>query len=140
MAQQIPIVDYLVLDDPPHLEVNVCVACGARFFDRRNGCGHCGGRELERRTVPSTGIVRTFTIVHRAAPGTPTPYVSSVVELDDGTRVKANLLGIEPDPTAVQLGMKVELMTFVAGTDDDGTEAIAFGFAPVEGGEERSDG
>jgi hypothetical protein len=31
----------------------------------------------------------------------------------------------------VQLGMPVKLTTFVAGTDDDGTEAVAFGFEPA---------
>ncbi|MCX7619733.1 MAG: OB-fold domain-containing protein [Acidimicrobiales bacterium] len=139
MAKQVPIVDYLVLGDPPRLEVSTCTACGAGFFDRRIRCGRCGGRDFERRVVPATGIVRTFTIVHRAAPGTPTPYVSAVVELDDGTRVKANLLGVEPDPKAITLGMKVELATFVAETDDEGTEAVAFGFRPLNGGKGFSD-
>ena len=45
--------------------------------------------------------------------------------------MKTNLVDIEPDPEQVKLGMKVKLKTFVAGTDDDGTEAVAFGFAPV---------
>jgi uncharacterized protein len=53
------------------------------------------------------------------------------VELDGGGAVKANVLNIDPDPDHVKLGMKVKLSTFVAGTDDDGTEAIAFGFEPV---------
>jgi len=43
-------------------------------------------------------------------------------------QVKANILGTEPDPGHVRLGMAVRLATFVAGTDDDGTEAIAFGY------------
>jgi uncharacterized OB-fold protein len=140
MAQQVPIVDYLVLGERPHLEVNVCTACGARFFDRRNACGCCGAREFERNATADSGTVRTFTIVHRAAPGTPVPYVSSVVELDDGTRVKANLVGVDPDPSEIELGMRVKLVTFVAGTDDDGTEAIAFGFTPLNGAKGASDG
>ena len=37
----------------------------------------------------------------------------------------------EPDPDHVSLGMKVRLTTFVAGTDDEGTEAVVFGFEPV---------
>jgi hypothetical protein len=45
--------------------------------------------------------------------------------------VKANLANVDPDPEHVTLGMKVRLTTFVAGTDDDGTEAIAFAFEPV---------
>jgi uncharacterized OB-fold protein len=82
--------------------------------------------------VADTGTVRTFTIVHRAAPGVPTPYVSVVVDLDGGGVVKANLVNCEPDPAVVRFGMPVRLTTYVAGVDDDGTEAIAFAYEPAE--------
>ena len=36
MADQIPLVDYLMLGDEPHLVANECTGCGARYFDRRN--------------------------------------------------------------------------------------------------------
>ena len=49
MANQIPIVDYLVLDDgDPHLEANECTKCGALFWDRRNACGRCANREFTK--------------------------------------------------------------------------------------------
>jgi uncharacterized OB-fold protein len=75
--------------------------------------------------------VRAFTIVHRAAPGVPAPFVSAVVDLEGGGVVKANLIGVEPDPDQIKLGMPVRLATFVAGTDDEGTEAVAFGYERV---------
>ena len=131
MAQQIPMVDYLVLDGEPHLAANECKECGALFFDRRNGCAHCGGAEFGRRDLATTGVVRSFAIIHQAAPGVPVPYISSVVDLDGGGSVKANVLNVAPEPDNLSLGMKVQFTTFVAGTDDDGTEAIAFGFEPV---------
>jgi uncharacterized OB-fold protein len=81
--------------------------------------------------VADTGTVRTFTIVHRAAPGVPTPYVSIVVDLDGGGVVKANLLNVDPSPDAVRVGMKVRLTTYVAGVDDEGTEAVAFAYEPA---------
>jgi uncharacterized OB-fold protein len=133
MGKQIPMVGYLVLDDgEPHLLSHQCAVCGALYFDRRNACAKCGGREFGTRRLGTDGVVRTFTIVHRAAPNVPTPYVSAVVDLDGGGSVKTNLVGVDPTPEAVQLGMRVHMTTFVAGTDDDGTEAVAFGF-------ERSD-
>jgi uncharacterized OB-fold protein len=76
-------------------------------------------------------VVRAFSIIHQAAPGVPVPYVSSVIDLDGGGAVKANVMNTEPDPEHVSLGMKVQLVTFPVGTDDDGTEAIAFGFEPA---------
>jgi uncharacterized OB-fold protein len=132
MGNQIPIVDYLVLGDgEPHLEANECTKCGALFFDRRNACAHCANREFTKKTLGTTGVVRSFAIVHQAAPGVPVPYVSSVVDLDGGGDVKANVVNVDPDPEHVKLGMKVRLTTFVAGTDDEGTEAVVFGFEPV---------
>ena len=132
-TKQIPMVEYLVLDDgDPHLLANRCTSCGARYFDRRNGCGHCGGTEFERAAAATEGIVRSFTIVHRAAPTVPTPFVSVVVDLADGTVSQANLVGVDVDPANVKLGMPVRLTTFVAGTDGEGTEAVAFGYTPKE--------
>jgi uncharacterized OB-fold protein len=128
---QIPMVDYLVLDEhQPTLVAQCCTACEALYFDRRNGCARCGGVSFKPRTLQPTGFVRTFTIVHRAAPKVPAPYISAVIELDGGGVIKANIVGVECVPEAVPLGGRVRLTTFVAGVDDDGTEAVAFGFAP----------
>lgn len=132
MSKQIPIVDYLVLDgDEPHLVANRSLASGALYFDRRNADAKTGEPGFEPQVLANEGAVRTFTIVHRAAPGVPTPYVSCIVDLDGGGVVKANLLNIEPEPDRVEAGMRVRMITFPVGTDDDGTEAIAFGYEPV---------
>jgi uncharacterized OB-fold protein len=131
VANQIPMVDYLVLGDDPHLVANECSGCGATYFDRRNACAACGGREFERRALGSRGTVRAFTIVQRAAKGVPAPYVSAVVDLDGGGRVKSNIVNVEPTPDKVSLGMDVQLTTYVTATDDDGNEAVAFGYEPA---------
>ncbi|MGQ0825482.1 MAG: Zn-ribbon domain-containing OB-fold protein [Actinomycetota bacterium] len=131
MGKQIPIVDYLALDDgAPHLVAWEAIDSGALYFDRRNADAKSGGIEFRRRKLASNGVVRSFTIVHRGVPGVPTPYVSALVDLEGGGSVKANLMKVAPDPEHVKLGMPVRLTTFVAGTDDDGTEAIAFAFEP----------
>jgi uncharacterized OB-fold protein len=132
MGTTVPIVDYLVLDDgEPHLVANVCETCGARYFDRRNACAKCGGRSFAKQRLGNTGVIRSFTIVHRAAPGVPAPFVSAVIDLDGGGMVKADVVGIDPSPDQVALGQAVRLTTYVAGTDSSGTEAVAFGFEKV---------
>ena len=98
MAEQIPLVDYLVLDDgEPHLVAQECTNCGARFFDRRNACAGCFATEFKAVPVATEGTVRAFTIVTFAAPGIPVPFVASVVDCD-GTQVRTNLVNVEPDP------------------------------------------
>ena len=131
MSNQIPLVDYLVLGDEPHLVANECTSCGARFFDRRNACASVQRHRVPQgRRAPPSGEVRAFTIVAFAAPGVPVPFVAAVVDCD-GTSVRGNVVNVEPDPEHVTLGMKVRLATYSIGTDDAGTEAIGFGFEPV---------
>ncbi|HUY22790.1 MAG TPA: OB-fold domain-containing protein [Acidimicrobiales bacterium] len=130
-GRRIPVVDYLVLEGDPHLEAKACTNCGALFFDRRNACARCGKVGFERKALATTGILRSFTIVHRAAPNVPVPYVSSVVELEGGGVVKANIVDAGADPEKFDLGMRVKLTTFPCGTDAEGTEAVAFGFTPA---------
>jgi uncharacterized OB-fold protein len=117
MPRQVPYVGYLSIGDDPHLTASQCRSCGALFFDRRNACANCG--------------VRAFTIVHRATPDVKVPYVSGIVDLDGGGMVKANIVGIDPEPGNVALGMKVKLTTFPIGTDCEGTEAVSFGYEPA---------
>ncbi|MBM3693960.1 MAG: hypothetical protein FJW77_11825 [Actinobacteria bacterium] len=130
MPAQIPLVDYLVLGDRPHLVAHECRACGARYFDRRNACASCGGTDFGTAEIATEGTLRTFTIVTFAAPGIPTPYVAGVVDCA-GTSVRANIVNVEPTPEAVRLGMPVRLAAFPIGADSEGTEAIGFGFEPA---------
>lgn len=129
-AARIPLVGYLRLAPEPHLVANECAACGARFFDRRNACGACGGGDFSPARVAGTGHLRSYSIVHRADPGVRVPFVSAIVEAADGTTVRANLVGVPPEPENVSLGMPVRLVTYPVGTDSEGTECVAFGFEP----------
>ena len=129
MPQQIPAVDYLVLSDPPHLQAWVCSGCGASYFDRRNACASCFADAFERRPLATEGVVRAFTRVER---GAKEPFTSVVVDLTGGGTVKANLRGVD-EPASITPDFKVRLCTFVVGVDDDGVEAVAFGFEPVGG-------
>lgn len=130
VAAQVPVVDYLVIDaGPPHLMGRRCDGCGAVYLERRNACAACGGRTFSPAPLPDTGRIESFTIVHRGAPKHIGPFVSVLVRLDDGTFVKANLVGVAPDPDAIDFAVPVRMVTYAAGTDDDGTEAVAYGFA-----------
>jgi len=125
----IPLVEYLVLGDDPHLEAKECTTCGARYLDRRNACAACGGLSFVEVPLPTEGELRAFTIVSMAAPGVPVPFVAGIVDCG-GTTVPGNVINVEPDPVHVQLGMKLKLSTYSMGADSEGTEAIAFGFEP----------
>lgn len=130
MSATVPLVDYLVLGDDPHLVAHQCTECGARFFDRRNACAACGAVTFEDARIAQTGVLKTFTIVNFAMPGVPVPFIAGVVDCD-GTSVRANVINVECHPDKVSTGMKLRLATYSIGSDGDGVEAIGFGFEPV---------
>jgi uncharacterized OB-fold protein len=130
MTNQVPLVDYLALGNEPHLVAHECTSCGARYFGRRNACASCFAGEFRDVDVATDGTVRAFSIVSMAAPGISVPFVSAIVDCN-GTSVKGNIINTEPDPEHVKLGMKVRLATYPMGKDEDGTEAVAFGFEPA---------
>lgn len=126
---RIPFVDYLELEPTPHLVAHECSACGARYFDHRIACANCEATEFRKVDIPTEGEVRAFTIVSLAAPGIPVPFVAAVVDCG-GTSVKGNIINTPPDPDHVKVGMKVRLATESVGVDDDGVEAVNYGFEP----------
>ncbi|TQM11251.1 putative OB-fold protein [Pseudonocardia kunmingensis] len=127
---RVPLVDYLVLGDEPHLVAQECTTCGARYFDRRSACASCGLQEFHAVDIPTTGTLRSFTIVHSAAAGVQVPFVAGIVDCD-GTSVKGNVVNTPPDPEHVNLGMPVRLTTMSIGVDAAGVEAVGYGFEPA---------
>ena len=130
MTRRVPLVDYLELDPSPHLVAQECCSCGARYFGRRNGCAACFGTDFRAVDVATEGELVTFTIVSFAAKGIDVPFVAGVVDCG-GTSVRTNVINVEAAPENITLGMKVRLATYVVGTDDEGTEAVGYGFEPV---------
>ena len=58
------------------------------------------------------------------------PFVAAIIDCE-GTSVRGNIINTDPTPDKITLGMKVQLVTTSLGSDDDGVEAIGFGFEPA---------
>ncbi len=130
----LPIVSFLKIPPKgdPYLEGVLCGKCRAVFLGERSACASCGAREgLGAKRLANTGKLYVYTIVHRSFPGVAVPYVSAIVDLDGGGTVKGNLVGIEPDPDKIQMGMPVEVIYQVAPTKDrEGNEYLTYYFKP----------
>jgi uncharacterized protein len=129
---KIPIVNYLVLDDgEPHLVAQECQNCGALVYAKPFQCGKCfTPGPFEPKKLGTTGSVRAFTVVKRGAMGG--GFISAIVDLDGGGNAKANLVnGDLENFENNKLGAPVKLVTYTVDTDDEGNEAVAFGFETV---------
>ncbi len=136
-AHPLAAVPYLSVpeDGEPHLFGSKCQECGAVFLGERSVCANCMARDkMDRIQLANQGELYVYSIVHRSFPGIPTPYVSAVVDLDGGGTVKGNLINIEPDPSKIEMGMRVEVVYDKAPIkDQEGNEYLIYAFQPAGG-------
>lgn len=90
-----------------------CEACSATYFYPRDICPRCFSRRTTWWQSSGQGTLYSFAIVHR--PPTPdwndeVPYVVAMVELEGGARIPTNLVNVEPDPSAIRVGMAVRVV------------------------------
>lgn len=90
------------------LTVQECASCGHVQFYPRIVCTECASAELNELVCTGRGEVYTYTINHRAPHAyfkAQTPYVVAMVELEEGVRLMANIVG--PSARDVQIGAPV---------------------------------
>ncbi len=131
----LPAVDFLKIPDDgePYLEGHKCQACGAIFLGVRNVCSKCGTRDqIEPMKLANKGSLYAYSIVHRSFPGIEVPYISAIVDLDDGASVKGNLINVDPDPDKIEFGMPIEVVygDALGRKDRDGNSYLSYFFQP----------
>jgi len=138
MSAPLPAVPYLKIPDngDPYLEGHKCGECGATYLGERDVCSKCGARDqMSAVTLPTSGKLYSYSIVHRSFPGIEVPYISAIVDLDDGTAIKGNLINVDPDPESIEFDMPVEVVfdDALGRKDRDGNDYIAYFFQPKAG-------
>ena len=133
----LPAVPYLKIPESgePYLEAYKCGQCGATFLGERDVCSKCGARDqMYAVTLPNTGKLYSYSIVHRSFPGIAVPYVSAIVDLDDGTAIKGNLINVDPDPESIPFDMPVEVVydDALGRKDADGNAYLSYFFQPAD--------
>ena len=97
------------------LRIQRCTDCGKPYFYPRPVCPDCGSANVEWFTASGRATLYSYVINHRAAPGfdDDVPYAIAVVQLAEGPRMMANILGLPATPEALELDMPLQV-TFEA--------------------------
>ncbi len=106
-----------------------CGTCFAAFPEPTMACRACVSRAIpEPYRASETGKLFSWSVVHRSYPGVPVPFVSAIVDLDDGLTLKGTLRS--QDTASLKSGMPVRLVIDDAGgtTDKDGAPYVGFHF------------
>jgi uncharacterized OB-fold protein len=98
------------------LLIQRCASCGTLRHPPRPACAVCRSFEWDTVTSSGRGTVYSYVVVHHPqVPAFDYPLPIAVVELEEGTRLVADLVGVAPD--AVRIGMPVAV-EFVAVDDE----------------------
>ncbi len=89
---------------------------------------------METIRLSNRGKLYSYCIVHRSFPGIQVPYISAIVDLEDGGAIKGCLINIDPDPEKLKFDMPVELVyqDALGRKDKDGNSYISYFFKPAE--------
>jgi uncharacterized OB-fold protein len=103
-------------------------------FPRSALCPYTGADDVEPALLPDRGTLWLWTEVTAAPPGYTgsVPFGFGVVELTDGLRVVTRITGA--DASELEFGLGMRLVADPVAVDDDGTEVVAWAFAPEGAG------
>ncbi len=91
-----------------NIQGNLCKTCGTNYFPPRLVCPTCRRKGLlEPHKMKGLGRVYSFAIVRQAPEEfkRQMPYVIAQVELDEGPRLTAQIVNVDPED--VKIGMRV---------------------------------
>jgi len=89
------------------IRIERCAACGRLRHPPRPMCPACRSLARDFAVASGRGIVHSFTVIHHPQfPPFSYPLVVALVDLEEGTRLVADLVDV--DPAAVAIGMAVE--------------------------------
>jgi len=93
------------------LLIQRCASCGTLRHPPRPACAACGSFDWDTVTASGRGTVYSFVVVHHPQiPGFDYPLPIAVVELEEGTRLVADLIGVEPAEVRVGMPVTVEMV------------------------------
>jgi uncharacterized OB-fold protein/acyl dehydratase len=108
------------------LLIQRCSNCGTLRHPPRPACGVCRSFEWEPIESSGRGTVYSFVVNHHPkVPAFDYPLVVVLVELEEGTRLVANIEGVTPETVAIGMQVEVGFETF----DDELTLPV---FHPVD--------
>ncbi|PTR24867.1 putative OB-fold protein [Rhodococcus sp. OK519] len=90
------------------LVIQRCTNCGVLRHPTGPMCGACQSLDWDTVDASGRGVVYSFVVNHHPQiPGFEYPLIVATIELEEGTRLIANMTGIAP--ADVEIGMPVEL-------------------------------
>jgi uncharacterized protein len=103
--------------DEKKLMASRCKKCHTLHLPPRAICSECFSTDLDWAETSGSGKLAAFTAVHIGPSfmnengyGRDNPYLTGIVELEEGLKISARILGVDPQaPEDIRIGSPVEL-------------------------------
>lgn len=111
-----------------------CARCGALYLPPRPICISCQNDRMEWAEMKGAGRLAAFTVIAVAPTlmieegyGRDNPYCAGVVELEEGPKISARILGLDASrPESIEIGTPLTVRFLDRGEGDDRKTALAF--------------
>lgn len=112
------------------LEAAKCSKCGKVFFPPRLICDGCKADTFEQVILPSDGKLVTFTDIHVPASNfsDEAPIVYGIIELEDGTKISAQVTDCKSDELEVGAPVRIEFRKI---QNDGESGVLCYGYKAV---------
>ncbi|MGI5157649.1 FAS1-like dehydratase domain-containing protein [Microbispora sp. CA-102843] len=91
------------------LVIQRCAGCATLRHPPGPCCPHCGSFEWDAAEASGRGQVYSFVVAHHPRhPAFEYPLIVAVVELDEGTRLITNLVGVAPEEVEIDMPVVLE--------------------------------
>lgn len=105
-----------------------CLNCDELFFPPRGICLRCGSSTQNGISFSGVGEVLAYTVINAAPAGfqKETPYIIGIIELEEGPRVTAQIVDI--DPNDISEGMQVQMAFRRYAAPPNSKSVITYGY------------
>ncbi len=111
-----------------------CTACGATHLPPRAICPSCHSEQIEWIETSGKGTLAGFTVIYVAPTfmveqgyGREKPYVSGIIELEEGLKISAYITGVDAArPETVRIGARLQVDFIELGAGDQKRTCLAF--------------
>lgn len=111
-----------------------CGSCQKSYLPPRPMCPDCFSADMVWSQLPEKGKLIAYTSVYiaptamiEAGYGRDKPYISGIVELENGLKISAQVVGLDAtQPEKIKIGTKVTAEFIERGDDDQKKTFLAF--------------
>jgi len=139
MSSETTVKNYQALLNERKLCAVECASCHTLMLPPRLVCTNCGSKKTAWKPLNGRGTLRSFTVIHIAAPSfaKDAPYVVAVVRLAEGPSITARLVGVDPlKPESIHIGdaLVADFEAIAGPTPEARMNRLIFRPAPVPAG------